>query len=220
MPPTGPYGNGPSSPGDPTANLFGAMRDMWELGFGVLQAMAGAAALGAGGHRPATSFGFQPGAEPQPGASYGYQPSVAYQPATSHGAQADGGPETPNAAEALRSAARQVAEVSPAMAEAASIAAASSLRYWRGLADVFARHQGTMMQAATARMTGDAALPPEQCHVLTENLRSFLREVGDTAMLEARRLEHELEQVSERLARSAASPDPDAPYLRRWSAKP
>ena len=54
---------------------------------------------------------------------------------------------------------------------------------------------------------------------LADELRALLREAGEVAMQEARRLESELEQISEAIARAMEQPDDPAAYRRRWKAK-
>jgi hypothetical protein len=105
----------------------------------------------------------------------------------------------------------QLADMSPAIAQAGVVAAASTLRYWRTLAELQARYQSSLMQGVADRRTGQAAAAsPADSRVLADELRAFLREVGDAAMQEARRLQHELEQVSESIAQVAdqATPSP------------
>jgi hypothetical protein len=79
------------------------------------------------------------------------------------------------------------------------------------------------MQAVADGRTGQAAAAsPAGSRVLADELRAYLREVGDAAMQEARRLQHELEAVSESIAEVAdqATPspydpaDPGQPYRR------
>jgi hypothetical protein len=117
------------------------------------------------------------------------------------GASADAGP----------AAVSQVADMSPAMAQACVVAAASTMRYWRALAGLHARYQSSLMQAVANRGTGLAASPAD-CRVLADELRAFLRETGDAAMQEARRLQHELEQVSELIAQVADQVTPSPHY--------
>jgi hypothetical protein len=129
------------------------------------------------------------------------------------GASADAGP----------AAVSQVADMSPAMAQACMVAAASTMRYWRALAELHARYQSSLMQAVADRAaTGQAAASPADCRVLADELRSFLREIGDAAMQEARRLQHELEQVSESIAQVAdqVTPSPHYPHQERPHRRP
>jgi hypothetical protein len=102
-----------------------------------------------------------------------------------------------------------------ALMDATAIASGSALRYGQRLTEVFARHQGALTSAATAHLSADGA-SPEQVRAEVEELRSFLREVGETARLEARRLDHELEELGESVAQAASEPD----TKRRWTPKP
>jgi hypothetical protein len=128
------------------------------------------------------------------------------------GASADAGPVS------------QLADMSPAIAQAGIVAAASTLRYWRTLAELQARYQSSLMQAVAERGTEQAAAAsPADSRVLADELRAFLREVGDAAMQEARRLQHELEQVSESIAQVAdqATPSPpDSDHQERSRRRP
>src|SRR5260370_8299313 len=66
------------------------------------------------------------------------------------GASADAGP----------AAVSQVADMSPAIAQAGMVAAASTMRYWRALADLHARYQPTLMHLAAHPPTGHPPPPP------------------------------------------------------------
>jgi hypothetical protein len=125
-------------------------------------------------------------------------------------------PQTPGAdgedvASGLRGAAIQIVDIAPHMAEAATVAMASGLRYGQGLAELAFRRQWSLMQAAAS---------PNQCRALVEELRAYLREVSETALLEARRLEQELAQVSENMAKCVEPAVPEASYRRTWTQKP
>lgn len=107
----------------------------------------------------------------------------------------------------------------PALLEAWSIASGSALRYSQGLTEVFTRHQNAFVNAASARLTAPDTTR-EQKRAEAEELRRFLREVGETALLEARRLEHELEQLGEAVARGVTPPSSEDEHQRRWAVKP
>jgi hypothetical protein len=95
----------------------------------------------------------------------------------------------------------------------------SALRYWRGLAGVYARHQGLLTRAAALRTMVPSLGSEAQDRLLIDELRAFFREVGEVATQEARRLEDELEQVGETLAHEKERPEASAAYRRRWKAK-
>jgi hypothetical protein len=110
-------------------------------------------------------------------------------------------------------------DVSSPMAQALTVGVASALRYWRGLAGVYARHQGLLTRAAAQRMMVPSLGSEAEDRLLVDELRAFFREIGEVAMQEARRLEDELEQVGETLAHEKERPEASAAYRRRWKAK-
>lgn len=114
----------------------------------------------------------------------------------------------------------QVADLSPAIAQAGIVAAASTMRYWRALAELHARYQSSLMQVVADRAAEQAAVSPADCRLLADELRAFLRETGDAAMQEARRLQHELEQVSESIAQVADQLTPSPHYHPRHQERP
>jgi len=60
--------------------------------------------------------------------------------------------------------------------------------------------------------------PDGEGRVLADEVRACLREIGDVAMREARRLQMELERIGEAVARGL-EPEPSEFYQRRWKAK-
>jgi hypothetical protein len=109
------------------------------------------------------------------------------------------------------------------MARAWMVTVGSAVRYWRSLAEVQARYQGALVQAVVDRASGQAATPPSECRVLADELRTYLREIGDAAMLEARRLQAELDVIGEEIAHVADAATPaesgSDPMARRHRAK-
>ena len=114
------------------------------------------------------------------------------------------------------------ADLSPILSRILLVAAGSSLRYWRDLATLCGKHQGSLLQAVNAHAMRQG-LTEQERRLAADELRAFLRELGDTASLEAQRLRMELgslgESVAELAARDTAGP-PDAKPVRRWRAKP
>ncbi len=90
-------------------------------------------------------------------------------------------------------------ELRQIMAQAAGIAAGSTLRYGRALAGVAARHQSALAQAVTGQQEAEATALPRP---LVDDLRAYFREIGEAACQEARRLALELESINEQLARA------------------
>jgi ElaB/YqjD/DUF883 family membrane-anchored ribosome-binding protein len=76
------------------------------------------------------------------------------------------------------------------------------------------RHQASLMQVAT-RTRGQAAASPTECRMLADEVRAFLREIGDAATQEARRLQQELEKLNESVARAVDQATPSQHQHRR-----
>ena len=184
-------GNDGPGAADMMAMLGNGMRDAYLAGLGLLSSLGATANTSAGGTMP---FG-------------GIMPDYF-------------GSGTERMADNTRGAAPQMVSVAPYLAEAAAIAMASNLRYGQALAALAGRRQWALMRAGAARMTGQMPSTPEECTVLVEEVRGYLREIGEIALLEARQLERDLARIGEDLARAAAPSGPDTPYRRFWAAKP
>ncbi len=104
----------------------------------------------------------------------------------------------------------QVADMSPAFAQAGLVTAACAVRYWYTISELLARYQSNLVRAATDRAIGRAASPAE-CRVLVDELRALLRQVGDAAMHEARRLQQDLDLVCETIGQTASNPTRSPP---------
>jgi hypothetical protein len=119
-------------------------------------------------------------------------------------------------AEPRQAGVAQMADLSPALAEACMAGAASAVRYWGTLAELRLRYEASLVQTVADRTTGRSAASPAECRVRADELRAFLRGVGDAANLEARRLQLALERIGETIAEAAdqATPSPH-PYERR-----
>jgi hypothetical protein len=109
-------------------------------------------------------------------------------------------------------------DLSSLMAQTWLICATSTLRYWRDLADVYARYQQALMRSAAPPATPQPLTPDSEDRVLADELRACLREIGDVAVQEARRLQTELERIGETVARGF-EPGVSELYQRRWKAK-
>jgi hypothetical protein len=108
-------------------------------------------------------------------------------------------------------------DISALMARAMMVGAAGTLRYWGGVAGVYARHQATLTQAAARHRIAQPPTGQVEDRLLVDNLRVFLRDIADVAMQEARHMESELDLIGEALAARIMDPDPE--YRRRWKAK-
>ena len=106
------------------------------------------------------------------------------------------------------------ADLAPIVGRAMLAAAGSSVRYWRDLAALAGRHQGSLLRAAGV----PGELNGQQNRIAADELRAFLREAGDVATLEAQRLRQDLVALGEAVADRLAQPE--AGTVRRWRAKP
>jgi hypothetical protein len=120
-------------------------------------------------------------------------------------------------AEPRQVAAAQMADFSPALAEAWMAGAASVMRYWGTLAELGLRYEASLVQSAADRTMGRSATALADCRVRADELRAFLRGIGDAASLEARHLQLDLERVGETIAEGAdqATPSPYPNKRRR-----
>ena len=97
----------------------------------------------------------------------------------------------------------KVADMSPAIAQADQWppqARCATGVLWPSCTRVY---QSSLMQVVADRAAEQAAVSPADCRLLADELRAFLRETGDAAVREDRRLQHELEQISESIAQVA-----------------
>ena len=97
------------------------------------------------------------------------------------------------------------------------ITAGSSLRYWRNLAELYAR-KATLLRSQALRAFGE--LPAAQAErLLLDELRAFFRELVEVGLTEAARLGAELEQIGAAVLDAAGPAEPSGMYRRRWKAK-
>lgn len=116
----------------------------------------------------------------------------------------------------------QMADISSALGEACMIGAASAMRYWSALAELGLRYELSLVQTVADQTTGRSVRSPPDSRVYADELRAFLRGVGDVASLEARLLQRDLERVSETIAQAAdrATPSHHHEHRRRHEVKP
>ena len=134
-----------------------------------------------------------------------------------------GGAELSEATKPGQVALARALELSPAVAQAYAVCTGSMIRYCGTLAELFVRHEANLLKAAADRVTGNNPAPVTECRVVADDLRGFLREVGEAAMGEARRLEDNLATVGESVARATdrATPSPHPNQdRRRYEVKP
>jgi hypothetical protein len=199
-------------PSDPFGTLIAAAYDVWTAGFSTLRQMAeraGAATPDAG---RATSG--DPLSALTALAS-GYSAAISDFVAQGMGLGTD--PRSGGSTAASPDGFAAGMDISALMARAMMVGAAGTLRYWRNVAGVYARHQATLVQAAARRRMAQPPTRQAEDRLLVDNLRAFLRDIADVAMQEARHLESELDLIGEAL--TARIMDPDLEYRRRWKAK-
>ncbi len=186
---------------DPMALLLGSLADAWGKGLQAWQVLAGMGAGSQGDH---------------PGAVLAALMGLSQNTAKSIEPVASGAAGPGDAAGPGQAAVAQMADISPALAEACMVGAASAVRYWGTLAELGLRYEASLAQTIADRTTGQSAPSPAECRARADELRAFLRGVGDAANLEARLLQLNLERVGETIAEAAdqATPSPH-PYERR-----
>jgi hypothetical protein len=187
---------------DPMALLLGSFADAWGIGLRAWQVMAGMGSGSQSGHPGAALAALM-----DPGQNITKSvASVASRTAGSGGAT---GPR--------QAAVAPMADMSPTLAEACIAGAASAMRYWGTVAELGLRYEASLAQAIADQTTGRGTASPAECRVRSDELRTFLRGVGDAANLEARLLQLNLERVGEKIAEAAdqATPLPHPQDRRR-----
>jgi len=179
-----------ADPGDPLIAFAAAVRDMWALGASTLETALGQA---------------QPD-----GAAASLKPCVDQMVRTATAlrdlTEADAAPGLGRA------------DVASLAAQACLIASVGGLRYWSKLAQSYGAHQAAIVQSLAASMNNSGR--SEDQRVLPDELRAYLREVGDVSVQEARAFQSELEKLAAEVATAAGNSDASPDYRRRWKAKP
>jgi hypothetical protein len=128
-------------------------------------------------------------------------------------------PELPSAGALGSNDPAEETDLASLMVQTLMIGAASTLRYWLGLVGIYVKHQPVLMQSLARRAMNQSSTSETEDLLLVDALRAGLREIGDVAVQEARRLDTELEQTGEAVARAVDEPGVPAAYRRRWKAK-
>jgi hypothetical protein len=138
----------------------------------------------------------------------------AFRELTESGVNALGGegPASPDGAP-------RAAGVASLVAQAYLAAAVSGFRYWRRVAQTYGAHQSSILQSFLAGGAG-SSVPDEERRALIEEVRAYLREVGDVSLQEARILQSELEKLSAGVAEAGGAGAEPSKHRRRWRAKP
>jgi hypothetical protein len=106
-----------------------------------------------------------------------------------------------------------------ALAIRAEVAATvSGLRYWSKLAQIYGTHQVNIARSLSASVSDPTRADKERL-VLIDEVRAYLREVGDLSVQEARALQSELEKLAAEAAAAASGAEGTSEYKRRWKMK-
>ena len=181
-------GDAGQQPQNPAQEMFAVATELWTKGVEAWLSTIGAGKAGDPGEGPLAKMMGAMASTPPLGAAFASN-------------RQDG-------SSGWRAASGQIAGMAPAMAQAWMVTTSSAVRYWQTSAEVYARYQQVVMPAVVDRASGQAASRPSERRVLADELRAYLREIGDAAMLEARRLQAELEGISEQIADAADAATP------------
>jgi hypothetical protein len=111
------------------------------------------------------------------------------------------------------------AHMATLVAKSFLIAATSGMRYLSGVAQLVGTHQ-TNILSSLASVSANKQLSEDERRAMAENMRAYLREIGDLAQQEARLLQTELGQVGEELARATREAGTNNDGRRYGRAKP
>jgi hypothetical protein len=113
------------------------------------------------------------------------------------------------------SMAQDGADIASFLGQAWMIAASSGLRYWWRLAEMYGERQAGLLQALMS-----SRLSEDERRAMVDELRAYVRDLGDVSLREARVLQSELERLSHGLAAAAGLGAEHTQHRRRWRAKP
>jgi len=105
-------------------------------------------------------------------------------------------------------------EIASFLGQTWMVAASSGLRYLARLAQLYGERQAGLWPAL---MSG--GLSRDERRVMIDELRAYVRDLGDVSLQEARLLQSELERLSHELAAGVGADAAQARH-RRWRAKP
>ncbi len=120
--------------------------------------------------------------------------------------------------EDMAGATGKAADLASLVAQTYLIAVVSGLRYWRRVAETYRTHESAIARSLVAR----AAVPnmsDGELRALIDEIRAYLREVGDVSFQEARIVQTDLDKLAAEVARVASNGGESA-HRRRWKTKP
>jgi hypothetical protein len=97
-------------------------------------------------------------------------------------------------------------------------AALSAFRAGSNLAQAFGDHQPTFVRLMSEQASG-SKLQEEERREILDDLRSWLREIGELSSQEARIFQSELQKIGDDLVNMADVGTTDDNYRRRWKCK-
>jgi hypothetical protein len=192
----------PKGAGDPLAAFAMALRDLCILGsFVVENALAQSNARGG-------AEGFAPFLDPM------LRAASAFRELTEAGFGALGGEGSmpPDGT-------AKAGDLPSLVAQAYLAATVSGARYWRRVAQTYRTHQSGILQSLLARIADSSMSDNERCALIDE-IRAYLREIGDVSLQEARIFQSELEKLSAQVAEAGGASAEPSEHRRRWRAKP
>lgn len=97
------------------------------------------------------------------------------------------------------------------------------LRCSGAMFEAFGQYEAALVQVARNPGRGGSGLTPTENRALVDETRLLLRRIGEAGSFEARRAQHELERLGERIAQAAAAGEdasaPPGERIRRHEAK-
>jgi hypothetical protein len=112
----------------------------------------------------------------------------------------------------------KTADMASLVAQSYLIAMVSGLRYLRRVAETYRTHESAIVRSLMARAAVPSTSDGER-RALIDEIRAYLREVGDVSLQEARIVQTDLDKLAAEVARVASNGDESA-HRRRWKTKP
>jgi hypothetical protein len=112
----------------------------------------------------------------------------------------------------------KAADLASLVAQTYLIAVVSGLRYWRRVAETYRTHESAIARSLMARAAVPSMSDGER-RALIDEIRAYLREVGDVSFQEARIVQTDLDKLAAEVARVVSNGDESA-HRRRWKTKP
>lgn len=105
------------------------------------------------------------------------------------------------------------------LTQACLVMATGGVRYWWRMAQTHAAHQSGILRSFVAR-AGDLNMSEQERRLLVDEIRAYLREIGDVSVREARVVQTQLDGLADGLAESTLGPEQPMKHWRRWKAIP